>query len=134
MIQTCNKLKIFLIEDAASIRAILIDVLQQTGMIDVIGHAEAQVDALQQLRALEWDVAIVDISLREGNGLGVLAGLQGDARNYGQRVVFTASPSAELTTRSLALGACQLFDKASDMDQMVSFIRGVQDARPSANG
>jgi len=44
-----KKLKVFLIEDAIKIRSVLIDILQQTGGIEVIGFAESEKDALNQL-------------------------------------------------------------------------------------
>ena len=65
-----KKLKVFLIEDAQRIRSVLIEVLQQTENVEVIGFAESEKEALYQLRSIEWDVAIVDIGLREGSGSG----------------------------------------------------------------
>lgn len=120
-----KKLKVFLIEDARRIRSVLVDALQQTGQIEVIGFAEDERDALDQLRSTEWDVAIVDIGLREGNGLGVLAGLKCDAKTYGKRFVFTNSPSVALQTRSMALGADGFFDKARDLDVLVTQIQAM---------
>jgi len=118
-----RKLKVFLIEDAIKIRSILIELLQQTGKVDVIGYAEGQSDALRQLRSNEWDAVIVDIGLHDGNGLAVLAGLQGDIKPYGERIVFTGSPSPEMKARTLHLGASAFFDKACDLDMLVSYIQ-----------
>ncbi|GGC76153.1 response regulator [Undibacterium terreum] len=120
-----KKLKVFLIEDAIKIRSVLIDILQQTGDIEVVGYAENEKDALNQLRSQEWDVAIVDIGLREGNGLAVLAGLKSDAKAYGKRLVFTSNPSTALKARTLALGAEAFFDKSRDMDVLVNHIQGL---------
>jgi DNA-binding NarL/FixJ family response regulator len=121
-----NKLKVFLIEDVARIRAILIEILQRSGEIDVVGFAEGQTDALNQLRSTEWDVAIVDISLRDGNGLAILSNLQRDGKSYGERIVFTCNPSTEMKARSLALGASAFFDKSRDMDSLVRHIQGIE--------
>ncbi|MES2070534.1 MAG: response regulator [Pseudomonadota bacterium] len=120
-----KKLKVFLIEDAIRIRSVLIDILQQTGDIEVIGYAENEKDALNQLRSKEWDVAIVDIGLREGNGLAVLAGLKSDAKAYGRRLVFTSNPSLALKARTMALGAEAFFDKSRDMDVLVNHIQAM---------
>src|SRR5258708_2490890 len=114
-----KKLNVFLIEDASKIRSVLSEILQQTGEIEVIGFAEEESDALNQLRRKEWDVAIVDIGLRQGSGLGVLAGLKGDARNYGKRFVFTSTPSTALRIRSMSLGADGFFDKSRDLYELV---------------
>ncbi|MET3117358.1 two-component system OmpR family response regulator [Undibacterium sp. GrIS 1.8] len=118
-----KKLKVFLIEDSQRIRTVLIDMLHDTEQIEVVGFAENEKDALKQLRASEWDVAIVDISLSEGNGLAVLAALQNDARDYGKRFVFTNHPTPALRTHSLKYGAEDFFDKSREMDLLVSRIR-----------
>jgi DNA-binding NarL/FixJ family response regulator len=118
-----KKLKVFLIEDAYRIRAVLMDILQQTGDIEVVGYADSEQDALVQLRSKEWDVAIVDIGLREGSGLSVLAALKEDARDYGKRLVFTSTPSSALRDRTMALGADSFFDKSREMDMLVNRIQ-----------
>lgn len=118
-----TKLKVFLIEDAQKVRAVLTDILQENAQIEVVGFAENEKDALNELRSREWDVAIVDIELKQGNGLGVLAGLKSDARQYGKRFVFTSNPNHVLRARTMALGADGFFDKSTDIGVLVSHIR-----------
>ncbi|MCH8618627.1 response regulator [Undibacterium sp. TS12] len=120
-----KKLKVFLIEDAQRIRSVLIEVLQQTENVEVIGFAESEADALKQLRSIEWDIVIVDIGLREGSGLAVLAALKNDNRNYGSRLVFTSDPSTALKARTIALGAEGFFDKSREMDRLVDHIQAM---------
>ncbi|MFZ6760064.1 response regulator [Undibacterium sp. Ji50W] len=120
-----KKLKVFLIEDAQRIRSVLIEVLQQTDNVEVIGFAESEEDALSQLRSIEWDVAIVDIGLREGSGLAVLSGLKNDGRLYGSRLVFTSNPSNALKIRTMSLGAEGFFDKSREMDNLVDHIQAL---------
>jgi DNA-binding NarL/FixJ family response regulator len=120
-----RKLRVFLIEDASRIRSILVDVLQKTGRIEVIGFAESECDALIQLRTNEWDATIVDIGLNDGNGLGVLAALQRDRKSYGKRFVFTNNPSPALQARSMLLGADGFFDKSNDLDKLVSCLQAM---------
>lgn len=120
-----KKLKVFLIEDAQRIRSVLIEVLQQTDNVEVIGFAESEKEALSQLRSIEWDVAIVDIGLREGSGLAVLSGLKSDGCHYGSRLVFTSNPSNALKTRTLSLGAEGFFDKSREMDSLVDHIQAL---------
>lgn len=122
---TEKKLKVFLIEDAHRIRSVLIEVLQQSENIEVIGFAESESDALKQLRSIDWDVAIVDIGLREGSGLAVLSALKNDDCSYGPRLVFTGSPSKALKARTMALGAEGFFDKSRELDQLVNYIQGL---------
>jgi DNA-binding NarL/FixJ family response regulator len=120
-----KKLKVFLIEDAQRIRSVLIEVLQQIENVEVVGFAESEKDALSQLRSIEWDIAIVDIGLREGSGLAVLSALKNDERDYGKRLVFTSSPSRALKFRTLSLGAEGFFDKSFEMDMLVDHIQAM---------
>ena len=116
-------LKVFLIEDAARIRSALIEILQATGKIEVVGFAEGQREALRQLRSIEWDVAIVDIGLREGNGLAILEALHNDQRSYGVCFVFSNYPSLALKERSLALGAAAFFDKSREIGELIDRVQ-----------
>lgn len=118
-----KKLRIFLIEDAPKIRAMLMEILQHEEQIEVIGYAESETDALIQLRSRDWDVAIVDIGLRQGNGLGVLAGLKKDQKQYGTRLVFTSSSNAALAARTRALGAEGIYDKSRDINSLISHLQ-----------
>lgn len=115
-------LKVFLIEDAPRIRSILIEFLLSTGKIEVVGVAEGQQEAVQSLRALAWDVAIIDIALREGSGLDVLRALNEDTADYGTRLVFTNHPNSALRDRALALGAQAFFDKSHEMEKLVDCV------------
>lgn len=116
-------LKVFLIEDALRIRSRLTEVLHSAGKIDVVGYAGSEQEALRQLRAIEWDVVIVDIALREGSGLSILDALRKDGRNYGVRLVLTNNPSLALKARTLALGAAAFFDKSREIDDLVSYVQ-----------
>lgn len=120
-----KKLKVFLIEDTQRIRSALTTILEDSGSIEVVGFAESESDALNCLRSQEWDVAIVDIGLREGNGLGVLAGLKNDARQYGKRLVFSNDASNAVRARSMALGADGFFDKSTEIDTLISHIEAI---------
>jgi two-component system OmpR family response regulator len=121
-----KKLRVFLIEDAVKIRVMLIEILQQTGQIEVVGFAEGETDALLQLRSKEWDVAIVDLGLREGTGFGVLTGLKKDKKTYGKLFMFSGNDSGALRDRCVALGAEGFFDKSRDIDALVSQLQAMQ--------
>ncbi|MCU6434892.1 response regulator [Undibacterium sp. Jales W-56] len=116
-------LKVYLIEDSAQVRSLLTEMFNRFSGVEVIGFAETEREALKQLREVLWDVAIIDISLSEGNGLAVLAGLQHDARHYGKRFVFTSYPTEVLRRHSVKLGADEFFDKSREMELLVNRVR-----------
>lgn len=69
------KLKTFIVEDNATIRENLIATLEELANIESVGIAETESDGTSWLSAhhTQWDLAIVDLFLRQGSGLGVLA-------------------------------------------------------------
>lgn len=118
-------LKVFIVEDAPNIRTQLIEILQSSADIEVIGYADGQHEALLQLRTVQWDLAIVDISLRNGNGLAILEELKKDQATYGLRIVFSNYPSPALKARSLDLGAIGFFDKTREFGELIDCVQAL---------
>ena len=69
-------LRVFLVEDSASLRERLGDFLSEPGKIEMSGFAATESDAVRQLSAEPVDVAIVDLNLKEGTGLGVIEAIR----------------------------------------------------------
>lgn len=119
--------KIFLVEDSATVRAVLTQKLQTSAVsAEVVGHAEGERGALDWLRQnpTSWTLAIVDLFLKDGTGLGVLAGLR-DVRNQAQRVVvLTDYRTAEFRFRCARLGADAVFDKTDGVASLLDFCIG----------
>jgi DNA-binding NarL/FixJ family response regulator len=68
----------------------------------------------------EWQLLIVDLFLKEGSGLGVLAGCK--ERRDGQRVVVLSNyVTADIRARCEALGADAVFDKSRDLDAFIEY-------------
>jgi DNA-binding NarL/FixJ family response regulator len=66
----------YLAEDNQAILENLIEILEEIPDVKVAAHAatEAEVTRWLALQGGKWHLAIVDLFLREGSGLGVLAG------------------------------------------------------------
>ncbi|KAF1057278.1 MAG: hypothetical protein GAK39_06283 [Variovorax sp.] len=104
----------FLVEDNKTIRDNLVPALEDLVNAQVVGFAETESEALAWLRAhpAEWQLLIVDLFLKEGSGLGVLAGCK--ERLPGQRaVVLSNYVTADIRARCETLGADAVFDKSS---------------------
>ena len=66
----------YLVEDNKIVLDNLIEALQEIAAVEITGHSATQAEATQWLKAHngDWHLAIVDLFLKEGSGLGVLAG------------------------------------------------------------
>ncbi len=57
-----TKIKVFVVEDMAIIRSTLIDMLETNGF-EVVGEADEALSAIEQLKNMEVDLALLDINL-----------------------------------------------------------------------
>jgi CheY-like chemotaxis protein len=112
----------FLVEDNKTIRDNLVPALEDLVNGRVVGFAETESDALAWLAAHpdDWQLLIVDLFLKEGSGLGVLAGCK--TRSAGQRVVVLSNyVTVDIRARCEALGADAVFDKSRDLDAFIEY-------------
>lgn len=117
-------LRVFVVEDAALVLEILLELLGDVPHLSVVGTAACESTAVAAVPALHCDVVITDIQLRTGSGLGVLRRL-GAAGAAGRTKFIMFSNCADESYRRLAarLGAFDFFDKASGPSALLSTMR-----------
>ena len=75
--------RVLLVDDHQIVRSGVRRLLEASGAVEVVGEASGVRDALERARALKPDVVVLDLALRDGSGLDVIAEL----RAGGARVV-----------------------------------------------
>lgn len=114
-------IRVFLVEDNAVIRDSLIEALADILHVEVVGWAEDEGAAISSMRTRDWDVALVDLFLKQGSGLGVARAFSG--RGPAQQLfVVTNYATADMRRRCSELGADALFDKSVELDALVEAI------------
>ena len=127
------ELRTYIVEDNATIRENLIGTLEELACIKALGWAETEKEARGWLAGHRgnWDLAIVDLFLKQGSGLGVLEACQ--SRQGAQRVVVLSNYATEdMRKRCAQLGADAVFDKSNEIDALVDYC--MQQCKPSAPG
>ncbi len=117
----------YIVEDNATIRENLIATLEELGGIASIGYAETEQQGSDWLTGQDasWDLAIVDLFLKQGSGLGVLQACQG--RTPRQKiVVLTNYATPDIRTRCRQLGVDEVFDKSTDLDALIAYCLKLQ--------
>ena len=112
----------YLVEDSATIRDNLISTLEEIAPVKVVGFAETENEASAWLSNHDgdWQLAIVDLFLKEGSGLGVLKGCQN--RNANQKViVLTNYATSDIRRRCAELGSDAVFDKSNELEELLDF-------------
>lgn len=115
-------LRTYIVEDNATIRENLIGTLEELASIEALGWAETENDAKTWLSCNggEWDLAIVDLFLKQGSGLGVLEACRD--RSAGRRVVVLSNyATTDMRNRCLQLGADAVFDKSNEIDALIEY-------------
>lgn len=115
-------LNVLLIEDSAVLRGMLLEYLKDFPFIENVDWADTEALALRLLGASKYDVAIVDLQLRQGNGINVLRAMQ-RAGTGTVRIVYTNHAQLEMYRRQCAeAGADYFFDKSLELEQVFRVI------------
>ncbi|MGJ7497762.1 response regulator [Variovorax sp. RT4R15] len=117
-----QKLITYLAEDNAVILENLIETLQEIAEVRVVAHSKTQAETDHWLAAHDgsWHLAIVDLQLESGTGLGVLAGCR-NRQPYQKIVVLTNYATREVRLRAAELGADRVFDKSTELDELLAY-------------
>jgi len=116
------KFKAYIVEDSPTIRQNLIETLQELAQVEPVGTAETEHEGKRWLaqNGQDWDLAIVDLFLREGSGLNILEAAR--ERRPGQRVIVLSNHATDdVRWRCEQLGADAVFDKSTEIDALVDY-------------
>ena len=118
-------LRVYLVEDDDLMKQHLVQSLSSEISIEWVGVAETEVEAKDWLKRnpTGWDIMIVDLYLREGTGAGVLRQCQQHAANQ-DVVVMTNHPISSLVTHCRLLGANAVFDKSTELSDLIAYCIG----------
>jgi len=120
---------VYLVEDAASFRDRLSDYLAEPGEVEMVGFADTEDLAIHYLRSEHPDVVIVDLHLKSGNGIGVIAAARALKPQPPPTIVVLtnyAFPEFELACR--ARGANYFFDKSTQFGAVKALLRDLRNA------
>ena len=110
----------YIVEDSSTIRENLIDTLRELANFEPVGTTESEHEARRWLGANAWDLAIIDLFLREGSGMNVLEACR--TRPPGRRIVVLSNHSSrDVRWRCLQLGADAVFDKSTELEALVAY-------------
>ena len=118
-------LKVVLIEDSPALRQTLAAMLGELAGVEVVGGAADESAAIELLQRQQPDLAIVDLELRTGSGLGVLRAVSMAPDRFGhlRAVVFSNHGQAAVRERCRTLGVDSFFDKATQTEALIAYVR-----------
>jgi DNA-binding NarL/FixJ family response regulator len=134
-VAAANPLKTFIVEDSPLILQKLVATLEELAPVQVVGWAGEEQTAVAWLEreGNDCELIIIDVFLRSGTGLGVLRAAQ-RLGVPGKRVVLTNYATADIREACRALGADRVFDKSSEVEELLVYCDHLQDGIDSAPG
>ncbi|MBS1553755.1 MAG: sigma-54-dependent transcriptional regulator [Bacteroidota bacterium] len=119
--------KVLLIEDEASIRAVLKDILKDQKELNLtIEEAKDGAEGLAKLEADNFDLALCDIKMPKMDGMEVLkaAKEKGVATTF---VMISAHGTTELAVDATKMGAYDFLQKPPDLNRLLITVRNALD-------
>ena len=116
------KFRAFIVEDSPTIRENLFATLTELALVEPVGAAETESEGKAWLssNANYWDLAIIDLFLKEGSGLAILEAFK--YRSPQQKmVVLSNHATQDIRWRCAQLGADAVFDKSMEIDALVDY-------------
>lgn len=116
------RLKAYLVEDNPTIAENLIATLAELANVDTVGTSDTEKEGKDWLQnhPEQWDLAILDLFLREGSGIGVLAACR-DRKPSQKVVVLSNYATVDIRQRCAQLGVDAVFDKSNEIDALLDF-------------
>ena len=118
-------IKVFLADDHKILRESLIILLRQEEDIEVIGEAANGHDALEEITRLQPDIAILDISLPQLNGLEVAARLKRESPEV-KIIILTMHKNEDFVARAYQLEVDGYVLKDNALEELLKSIHVVQ--------
>ncbi len=114
-----NPLRVFLVEDSAAVRELIIENLSDIPGLLFTGFADTEIDALSRLKQEAQDVVIFDIELKQGNGISLLRSLAAAGLlRQNLKIIFSNNVSTAYRRVGQQYGVQYFFDKTSDLSQL----------------
>lgn len=112
----------YLVEDSLTIRDNLIATLEELTSVLTVGTAETELDGVAWLSnsSNTWDLAIVDLFLKQGTGLGVVSACK--RRLSTQKIIVLSNyATPDVRKQCALLGADAVFDKSTEIEQLLEY-------------
>jgi DNA-binding NarL/FixJ family response regulator len=128
-----SMVRTYIVEDNPVILTNLRDTLEELTPVQVMGTAADETTAVDSLRSdpRGMDLVIIDIFLASGSGLAVLRSAQ-ELNLPARRVVLTNYATPDIRRRCTALGADRVFDKSSEIEDLIDYCGDIAGGTASA--
>lgn len=123
-----ESIKVFIADDHKILRESLRILLSQQEDIEVVGEAAGGLEALDKIQALRPEIAVLDISLPQLNGLDLAARLEQEQPET-KIVILTMHKSEEFVKKALSVGVKGYVLKDNALEDLIACIQAVHEGK-----
>ena len=112
---------VLLVEDVIQLRGVVSDLLASVGDFTIVGEVGTEAEAklwLEENRG-RWNLAVIDLILEQGTGMGVIAKCKEEPGT--KVVVFSDYATPGIQKHCLQLGADAVFQKSTDVPAFITW-------------
>jgi CheY-like chemotaxis protein len=121
-------IRVVLCDDVSEMRTLLRYALETDPRMQVVGEADNGREGARVIVELQPDVALLDLSMPEMDGFETLLAIASSAPDTGI-IVFSGFAAERMREPALANGADLYIEKGLPLDQVISAVADVADAR-----
>lgn len=117
-------LRIFLVEDVPAVRDLIVASLSDVDGISWSGFSDSENDAIEQLKHNENDILIIDVELKQGNGMNLLRRLmQNNMQPDSVKIVFSNNVCDAYRRAGAKYGVQYFFDKSFELQELQALLK-----------
>ena len=124
-----EKIRIFIADDNAEFVSTLTKYLSKQEDMEVIGTASDGFDAVDMIRKLKPDVALLDVIMLHLDGIGVLEKLNENKSELPICIMLSGVGQDKITSRAISLGAEYYIVKPFELEILVKRIRELTEVK-----
>ncbi len=121
-------IKVFIADDHAIVRKGLVQILNDTADMKLVGEGENGTDVLDSIGKLDYDVLVLDITMPGRNGLDILKQLK-EIKPKLPVLILSMHPEDQYAKRVLKAGASGYLTKESASEELINAIRIINNGR-----
>ncbi|MEM5341375.1 response regulator [Paraburkholderia azotifigens] len=128
MDQVFCKLPVYVVEDSAIVLRQLVALIRSTGLAEVVGSTDDANKALREIDSLKPDVVLIDLHLRVGSGMDVIAGMTRTG-SQAKKIALTNHATPMVREAARAAGVDYFYDKTGEFMLAINQIGEIARAR-----
>ena len=117
-----RRIRVMLVEDHPDFRRLMEGLLGGQADINVVAQAGSLAEARKHAAVVRFDVAVLDLSLPDGNGVNLIADLRRENPDMAVLILSATLDPASID-RAAEEGADEVMDKLAPLDEILDTVR-----------